>query len=307
MASFAYYDQLEQKINFLLTEKKFKEAFTLCKECLQQFPTESRFSKLINKIEKGVEEENEKIIKDKIESMKALWKEEKYLEILKNLKELLRLSPNNSKLRNLYLEAEESYKKQFEKLNDKFNKEQHKRLDEILKNNSGQLTEELYILEKENPGNQNVKKLVLEYEDKLIEKKIEDKRELISSNKYDVIANFLDELRKINKLNKRIQDVEVEIRSRKLEGEIVQTKEFVYGGEKHLDTLVKLEKFDKAIKAAEEILKVDPQNISAKEVLSFSKKKYKNQLRGLAADSITNGFQNLKTEYEQDKSKFIKI
>lgn len=307
MASFAYFDQLEQKINFLLTEKKFKEAFTLCKESIQQFPTESRFSKLINKIEKGVEEENEKIIKEKIEGMKALWKEEKYLEILKNLKDLLRLSPNNSKLRNLYLEAEESYKKQFEKLNDKFNKEQHKRLDEILKNNSGQLTEELYILEKENPGNQSVKKIVLEYEDKLIEKKIEDKRELISSNKYDIIANFLDELRKINKLNKRIQDVEVEIRSRKLEGEIVQTKEFVYGGEKHLDTLVKLEKFDKAIKAAEEILKVDPQNIAAKEVLTFSKKKYKNQLRGLAADSIIKGFQNLKKEYEQDKSKFIKI
>lgn len=307
MASFAYYEQLEQKINFLITEKKFKEAFSLCKDCIKQFPTESRFSKLINKIEEAVEEENEKIIKDKIEAMKPLWKEEKYLEILRILKDLLRLAPNNSKLRNLYLEAEESYKKQFEKLNEKFNKEQHKRLDEILKNNSGQLTEELYILEKENPGNQNVKNLVLEYEDKLIAKKIEDKKELINSNKYDVIENFLDELRKINKLNKRIQDVEVEIKSRKLEGEIVQTKEFVYGGEKHLDTLVKLEKFDKAIKAAEEILKVDPQNISAKEVLTFSKKKYKNQLRGLAADSIINDFQNLKIEYDQDKSKFIKI
>lgn len=307
MASFAYYDQLEQKINFLLTEKKFKEAFTLCKECIQQFPTESRFSKLINKIEKAVEEENEKIIKDKLEAMKILWKEEKYLEILKALKDLLRVSPNNSKLKNLYLEAEESYKKQFEKLNEKFNKEQRQRLNEILKSNPGQLTEELYILEKENPGNQNVKNLVLEYEDKLIEKKIEDKKELISSNKYDVIENFLDELRKINKLNKRIQDVEAEIKSRKLEGEIIQTKEFVYGGEKHLDTLIKLGKFDKVIKAAEEILKVDPTNITANEALSLSKKKYKDQLRGLAADSITNDFQNLKTEYEQDRTKFIKI
>ncbi len=307
MANFAYYEQLEQKINSFLTEGKFKEAFALCKESIIQYPSEPRFAKIKNRIEEAVEEENEKRIKDKLEAMKPLWKEEKYLDILKTLKDLLIASPNNSKLKSLYEDAENSYKKQFKKLIEKFSKEQHQRLDVILENNPGQLIEELYILTKENPGNQNVKNLVAEYEDKLIAKKIEDKKELLSSNKYDVIENFLDELRKIGKANKRIQDIEVAIKSRKLEGEIVQTKEFVYGGEKHLDTLVKLEKYDKAIKAAEEILKVDPKNIAARDVLVFSEKKYKNQLKNLAADSIEKNFQNLQTEYAQDKTKFIKI
>lgn len=307
MANFAYYDQLELKINSLVNDRKFKEAFSLCKDCILQYPGEDRFIKIRERIEKAVEEENERIIKEKIEAMKPLWKEEKYLEILRTLKELLAASPNNSKLKSLYLDAEQSYRKQFEKLNEKFSKEQHKRLDEILKNNPNQLTEELYILTKENQGNQSVKKLVEEYEEKLITKKIDEKQELINSNKYDVIENFLEELRKINKFSKKIQEVESQIKSRKLEGEIIQTKEFVYGGEKYLDTLVKLKKYDKAMQAATEILRVDPQNAEAKEVLINSEKKYKEQLKYLAADSINKNFESLKKEYEQDKTKFIKI
>lgn len=307
MANFAYYDQLELKINSLVNDRKFKEAFSLCKESILQYPDETRFIKIRERIEKAVEEENERIIKDKIEAIKPLWKEEKYIEILGILKNLLAASPNNSKLKNLYLDAEQSYKKQFEKLNEKFIKEQHKRLDGILETNPNQLTEELYILAKENQGNQNVKNLVEEYEEKLIDKKINEKKELINSNKYDVIENFLDELRKINKFSNKIKEVESQIKARKLEGEIVQTKEFVYGGEKYLDTLVKLKKFDKAMQAASEILKVDPQNAAAKEVFINSEKKYKEQLKYLAADSINKNFESLKAEYEKDKTKFIKI
>lgn len=307
MANFAYYDQLELKINSLITERKFKEAFNVCKESILQYPNEARFLKIKERIEKAVEEENENIIKNKLEEIKAMWKEEKFLEILKILKNLLAASPNNSKLKGLYIDAEKEYRKQYEKLNEKFNNDQRKRLDSVLKENPSQLTEDLYILTKENPGNQNVKNLVAEYEEKLIAKKIEDKRELINSNKYEVIENFLDELRKINKFSKKIQDVEMELKKRKLEGEIVQTKEFVYGGEKHLDTLVKLKKFDKAMQAAQEILKVDPQNEEAKRVLENSTKEYKDQLRDLAAESIKKNFESLKSEYEQDKTKFIKI
>lgn len=307
MANFAYFDQLELKINSLLNDRKFKEAFSLCRETILQYPNETRFVKIKERIEKAVEEENENIIKNKLEEIKPLWKEEKYLEILKTLKNLLAASPNNSKLKNLYLDAEKLYRKQYESLNEKFNKDQRIRLDSILKENPSQLAEALYILTKENSGNTIVKNLVSEYEEKLIAKKIEDKKELVNSNKFDVIESFLDDLRKINKFSKKIQEIESQIKSRKLEGEIVQTKEFVYGGEKYLDTLVKLKKFDKAMKAAEEILKVDPENKEAKEVLEDSAEKYKDQVKDLAVDSINKNLQGLKTEYDKDKTKFIKI
>lgn len=307
MANFAYFDQLEQKINFFLTEKKYKEAFNLCKEAILQYPNESRFLKIKNKIEQAVEDENEKIIEEKLEQIKPLRKQEKYLEILKIIKELLSASPNNSKLKSLYAETEIAYRKQYEKLKREFHKRQEERLSEILKNNPGQLLEELFILEKENPGNQDIKKLVTEFEDKLIAQKIADKKELLESGKYDVIENFLDELRKINKLNTRIQDVEQQIKSRKLEGQIVQSKEYVYSGEKHLDTLMKLGKFDKAVQVCEEILRVNPNDQLAMEILTKAKKKYLRQLKYQTADSITKNYPELKSDYAKDKSKFIKL
>ncbi|MBI5753835.1 hypothetical protein HZA40_01680 [Candidatus Peregrinibacteria bacterium] len=307
MANFAYFDQLEQKINFFLTEKKYKEAFNLCKEAIVLYPDEGRFVKIKNRIEQAVESENEKIIQEKLDQIKPLWKEEKYLEILKILKALLAGSPNNNKLKNLYLKGENAYRKQYEKLKEEFKNQQRKRLNETLEKNPGQLLDELFTLEKENPGNQEVKNIVLEMEDKLIANKIAGKKELLESNKYDVIENFIDELRKIDKFSRRIQDLEQAIKTRKLEGEITQTKEYVYGGEKYLDTLMKLEKFDKAIQVCEEILKVNPNNQLAKEILEKAEEKYHRQVKYQTAEAILKNYPTLKTEYKQDKNKFIKL
>lgn len=307
MANFAYFDQLEQKINLLISERKLKEAFNLCKDAILKYPSETRFNKIKTKIEEAVEEENQSIIQDKLEKIKSLWKEEKYLEILKILKELILAAPNNTKIKSLYAEAEEAYRKQYQALRARFVREQESRLTEVLNKNPEQLLEELYILEKENEGNVDVKKLVNEFQDKLIAKKIKDKNELLLSNKYDVIDNFIEELRKIDKLNPRIQAITQAVKERKLQGEVVQKQEYLYSGEKHLDTLLKLGKYDKVIKAAEEILSVDTNNMAVQNILATAKHKYSQQLKNLTAESIEKNYQTLKQEYDSDKSKFIKL
>ncbi len=307
MPNFAYFDQFEQKINVLLTEKKYRDAFNLCKEILLKYPEEKRFIKIKEKIEEAVSEENERIIKEKLEGLNPLWKEEKYSQILRTLKELLQVDPNSLKMKKLYQEAEILYRKQFEKFQEDFNKKQNRRLTDLLDNNPLILMEELYILERENPNNESVKKLVADFRDKLIAKKIREKEELLNSTKYDVIENFIQELIKIDKGNGRIQELEKQIKKRKFSTETDQTKEFVYSGEKHLDTLMKLKKYDKAIKVANEILTIDKNNIPVKRMLEKAKEKYSGQLRDLAAASILDHFQELKTRYSQDKSCFIKL
>ena len=307
MPNFAYFDQFEQKINVLLTEKKYRDAFNLCKEILLKYPEEKRFIKIKEKIEEAVSEENERIIKEKLEGLNPLWKEEKYSQILRTLKELLQVDPNSLKMKKLYQEAEILYRKQFEKFQEDFNKKQNRRLTDLLDNNPLILMEELYILERENPNNESVKKLVADFRDKLIAKKIREKEELLNSTKYDVIENFIQELIKIDKGNGRIQELEKQIKKRKFSTETDQTKEFVYSGEKHLDTLMKLKKYDKAIKVANEILTIDKNNIPVKRMLEKAKEKYSGQLRDLAAASILDHFQELKTRYSQDKSRIIKI
>ncbi len=307
MPNFAYFNQFEQKINVLLTEKKYRDAFNLCKEILIKYPEEKRFLKIKEKIEEATAEENKKIIEEKLEELKPLWKEEKYSQILKTLKELLQVDPNNLRMKNLSQEAEILYRKQFEKLQEDFNKQQNERLTNLLDNNPQLLIEELYILERENPNNKNVEQLVADFRDKLIAKKIKDKEELVNSAKYDVIENFIQELMKIDKYNGRIRELEKQIKERKFSTETDQTKEFVYSGEKHLDTLMKLKKYDKAIKVANEILAIDKNNIPVKRMLKEANGKYLSQLKNLAAASILDHFQELKTKYSEDKSGFIKL
>lgn len=290
-----------------MTDKKYREAFNICKDCIFKYPEEGRFAKLKDRIEKAVVEQNEKVIKDKLDTLKPLWKAEKYSDILISVKELLRIDPTNSKLKDIYQEAEIAYRKQFERLQLEFNKKQNERLAELLNTNANQLIEELFVLEKENPNNQNVRILVADFRDKLIAKKIKDKKELLNSEKYSDIDHFLQELTNIDKFSKRIQEVSQQVKARKVETATIQAKEFVYSGGKYLDTLMKLGKYDKVIKAASEVLQVDKNDQYAKSTLKTAKRKYSNQLRNLAANAILKNLPILKSEYLKDKSKFIKL
>lgn len=290
-----------------MTDKKYREAFNICKDCILKYPEESRFIKLKGRIERAVVEQNEKVIKDKLDTLKPLWKTGKYSDILISVKELLKIDPTNSKLKDIYQEAEIAYRKQFEKLQVEFNKKQNERLTELLNTNANQLIEELFVLEKENPNNQNVRILVADFRDKLIARKINDKKELLNSEKYEDIDHFLQELINIDRSNKRIQDVSQQVKARKVETATTQAKEFVYSGEKYLDTLMKLGKYDKVIKAASEILQVDKNDKYAESTLKTAKRKYSNQLRNLAADSILKNLPALKSEYLKDKSKFVRL
>ena len=93
-----YLAQEEQKINGLIGSKRYSEAYNACKQLLLRFPEEKDLLKIKKRIENEVAEENEKIIEEKLNSLKPLWKSNSYADILKTLKELLALSPNNSKI-----------------------------------------------------------------------------------------------------------------------------------------------------------------------------------------------------------------
>ena len=60
--SSAYLLQLEQKVNFLINERRFKEAYNLCKETIEKYPQEKKFQKLKVEIEDAVEEQNAALV-----------------------------------------------------------------------------------------------------------------------------------------------------------------------------------------------------------------------------------------------------
>ena len=217
------------------------------------------------------------------------------------------LSPNSSKLQKLYQEAQIKYQNQVAVSQEKFEKKQRSRLDELLKTNETLLIEEIFLLETQNSDVPRIRKLAQEYRDKIIEKKIKEKEELIYSDKYDAIANFIEQLRKIDKDNPRIAEVENISGGKKLTNQSEQKSEYIYAGQTHLDTLMKLKKYDKVMAAAEEILKTDPDNKTAKQLLEEATQLFFAQTREESISSINKNLPDLKQEYKKDKTKFTTI
>ena len=102
MSNQAYFEQLEQNINGLIANEKYREAYNLCKEILSKFPDEKKFLKIKIKIEEAAADKNNRIIEAKLEAMDPLWDQKKYVDILRGLKDLINLAPNNDKLKKLF-------------------------------------------------------------------------------------------------------------------------------------------------------------------------------------------------------------
>lgn len=307
MSDSAFLTQIEQSINSLLSEKKFKEAYELCNEYIRQYPDEGPLKKLRSHIEDEVESENQAIINKKLSELEPLWKEEKYESILRGLREIRVIRPNDRKINKLYTQAQRAYLEQVEKLKKTFYDKQEVRLTEVLTNNPEELLDELLDLENENQGNVDIQKLSQEFKDKLINKKVKEKSELLQSGKFEAIEHFIDQLRKIDPKSPKIEEVINYTKQNQHLSQRSEKEEFIYKGEKHLDTLMKLNKFDKAILVAKEILSLNPHDNFAKKILEKAKSKYFDQSRETVIDQIISGLPQLKEEYKSQSGQFIKL
>lgn len=305
--SSAYLIQLEQKVTSLISEGKYKQAYDLCKSILDKFPDEKSFINLKEKIELLVEEKNSKIVDEKLQQADQLFNGKKYADSIRLIKEILKLSPHNSKALKIEKKAQKEYQEEIAKLRAEFKNKQHVRLTEMLKTNPSELPDELFNLETNNPKDSEIFALTKEFRNKLVEQKIQEKRELLSSNKYDVIESFIEQLRKIDQKNPLIAKLVQIVTARKQEEQINSTKEFVYKGEKYLDTMMKLHKFDKVMQAAEEILTIEKDNNAVKKIYTKAKQKFFLQSRNLTTKAILENLPILESEYKENKENYAKL
>jgi hypothetical protein len=101
--------------------------------------------------------------------------------------------------------------------------------------------------------------------------------------------------------------LEKTIKQRKLENQIEQKKEFVYKGENYLSTLIRLKKFSEAMRVAQEVLSIDQNDPEAKKLLEEAKNGYHEQTKNQSVSMIERDIPKLKAEYENNKSKFVRI
>ncbi len=298
---------LETNIQALIADGKFREARNMINQFLAKSPRDRKLIALKSFVEKNVNSHNDRLINTELKKIKPLWKEKNYQQILKNLSPLLKIAPKNEKLIKTYSKAQKKYKAKLEKDKKNFLKDQKQVLDKLLKENGDKLVKELLELEMKNPGNQIVQALSKDYRDKLIAQEIEKHKDLIFSDKFDVINNFLQKLLKIDKNNERIKELYSIIKKRQYGTQVEEKNEFVYQGQQHLDTLIKLKKYDKAIRVALEILSVDKDNKPVQKILKTAKRKNFNTTRNQVIKQIISEKEKSKQEYQNNRDQFLKI
>lgn len=303
----AYFEQFSRNVNQLLGDKDYKRAYKLCEEMVMRFPDNKDAFEVKERVENEIRIENQRIIEAKLESFDKLWDEKKYPEIIKEVKKLLKLEPGNKKLKKWNIDAQDAYKNDLEEAQTEFYTKKEAEFTDLLEKSPHMLVDALFNFDMSNPGNSSVKKMTDKFRDRLIEKKIKEREDLVYSDKFDAIKNFIHELRVIDDKNPRIQELEGMLKMWEHSDQEEQRSEFIYKGANHLDTLMKLHKYDKAIKVAEEILEIDPSLSKVRHLLENAKKKFFLQTRDLTIARIEADQTVLDQDYSAKKDDFIVI
>lgn len=304
----AFLQQFERNIESLLAQGQLDEAFEKCQLALQKFPSEKSLLKIKRDIETQIAYKNEKEIKANIKTAKNLFSRGEIEQALKLIKNTFPLAPNNEKLKDLYRKFQEVYKEKLEEAEKNFIKKQYENLKKLIdEDNYSQFVLATDRLESENQANKNIQKLLKDVRTILIEKEIKSRKDLLNSEKFEDIENFIQGLEKIDADSEAVKQLKNYVKRRKMGSQIEDVEEFIYAGENNLNTLMKLGKYEEAILVCEEILQTNPNDSSVARTLRKAKRKAFYKSRAEAIKNILTKLPALKAEYKQNKENFIRI
>lgn len=307
MGNTAFVNQVCQNIRLLVSQGKLSEAYKKCKEKIFAHPDEKEFQNLKLEIEKAIQESNQKLIKEKLAALSTYWEKKDYAPIIKELKELQKFAPENVEVSAQFDKAKIAYAKQIENLQQDFLKKQKERLEGILEKYPDDLAGEIYALQSSNPNNPKVDEIAAELKEKLITKLIQRKESLLNTNKFEDIRNFIESLKKISSNSEQISQLERRIASKQSAEKEDQKREYLANAQRQLETLIKLNKFAAAIKAADELLEFEPNSRSAKKYKLLAEEGLYQQTKMQVVKQMEELQPELKVEFQENKEDFLKL
>jgi hypothetical protein len=298
-----HYDQIKK----LLAEKKFKEAIALFDSINKINPFDKRTIKAKRLVYESIEKENQDKIEKAIKKAEDLIKEKDYKSAIIVLKSFIKIAPNHKKLSKTIKQAQSLYKNQLKIAQEIFEEREAKALTKSFNLNTKDFLKELIEFKRKHNDNP----LALNFLEKAkifyIHNKIEKNTELLKSKKYDLIENFINDLRTISENNPEILKLEKKIRLEKFETQSINLKESIYEAEQNIETLLKLKKFQKAYKASKELLNQDNKNKKGLEFLKISKEKIIIINKIKTRKLIIENLENLQNQYKENPLSFKKI
>ena len=256
-------------IKQLMNDGKWLEAHRGCLEVLRFDPENIKFIHLKNTIERKVKKINIQAIRKDIASLKALWKEKKYQEILENLKHLEPYIKDYPALRPLIIKAQSKYLGQLKGEQEVNYQSETKTIESLIKEKKYQIAlrnaEKLRVM---GIHDNEIKRLIQNIKNSWIENEIKENETLLNSQKFEDILFFYQKLQKIDPKSEKLANTIVQTKKAYKTFKIDEKKEFIYKSLENIRTLCQLKKYEKALAACNEILEIDPEN---KEALNFQK------------------------------------
>ncbi len=304
----AFFRQIRRNIEGLVIEGKLTEAYQRCKQVLDKYPSQRGVLDLKGDIEQKLLSQNKELVKEAVKEAKTLVRKKELEKALRVIKKVLPLTPNDAKLKRLYLKIQKKYKETLVKAEKDFLGNKRKSFEELIKKEEfPKLINTLNTLSLEYSRNKDVLGLVNLYIEKLVEMEVKKKQDLLNSEKFDDIKGFLKDLQRISPNSKIIKGLKEYISRRQMGHQVENIDEFVYSSQDSLETLMKLGKFEEAVQVATEILKTNPDSKDAKSVLKKARTKSFFLNKNLVVKKIKERLPDLKLKYKDNRENFIRI
>ena len=170
-----------------------------------------------------------------------------------------------------------------------------------------EVLEKINETEKNFAGETEVRKVHIRIKDKIIDAKINEKKELFDTEKYEEIVNFLYQLRYIHPVSKKIEKLLRKYRSRLLDQQLENKQDFVFRSKENIKNLILLGKFEFAIEACEDLIRVDPRSLFARKTILDCEAKLRKLLRQSMYEQIMSRQEPLTREMLENPDQFIEL
>ena len=296
------------QVETLIKEGDLKQAYSICNKLLLNFPESGKLKKLQKKIEKIVYEQNLKSVKNDMKTLKPLWKEKNYKELVEKLKVLKQYVPGYKPVEKDLFKAKKLYREQIIK-------EQKGALNDYIKNiekliNEGKYHDAIVECRKflnKIPEHEKVMLLDQKARDLYVVEQLKKNKFLLNSKRFKEIEIFLKELQKINPKSGKIKSLLDKASKRETVAIEYEKKDFSFQSMEHIEVLMQKHKWEKAIEALIELLKVTPQNLKALELLDKARKKFDKQLTKEVIAKTKELQKKFKTQKERNPKEFIRL
>lgn len=297
-----------RSVEKLVDERKYKEAYNLCNKLLLNFPESSALKNLSKKIEKTVFKKNVKSVKQDLDKLKPLWGQGKYKDLVEKLKVLRGYVPGYGPVEKQLLKADKLYQEQVRKEIKNYYNNKLKEIKELL---SKKEYEKAYLLAKELyrrfSKQEGAKNILEKSRDLYINDRLNKNKALLSGYKFDQIESFLNNLLKINPDSKKVKTLLKKAMKRERISLDFKEREFVYKSYERILTLYQKKKYEATLKALEELLSFEPDNLKALELHKKTSRKFDRYLTKEVIEKIKRLQKKFKREYISNKKDFIKI